>query len=196
MFCGMLRRRLMATFCICLCSGFAAEAQTINADINTVIAAGKVNANEYRNDYFGLTLTAPNGEIQAPVFVNQEAQRARLAEAYSKIKVGPLKYSVGLLVDSRAKNGRIFTPERYIIAVRHQLEKEDSTTVREEFPIDVSGVTFVGTVLKVKFGSQFYYRGLYATFLNGYILSFDVKADTPERLPELLASGVRFKKSQ
>ena len=107
-----------------------------------------------------------------------------------------LEIHVGLLVDSLTKNPRILTPEQYVIAVRHQLEKEGSSTVREEFSIDVSGVKFVGAVLKVKFGSQFYYRGLYGTFLNGYILSFDVKADTAERVPELLASAVRFKKSQ
>ena len=164
-------------------------------DIKAVIAVGKVVVNEYRNEYFGLTVTAHNGELQAPAFVNADSQRARLVDASSLLKVNPFRYSMGVLVDSCAKNPLIHSPEQYVHAVSHQLAKESVETlepVREEFPIDISGVPFIGTVMKVSIRGQVYYRGVYGTFLNGYIFAFDVKADSPERLQELLTSMIRF----
>src|SRR5438067_2421348 len=64
----------------------------------SVVATGKVVANRYSNEYFGLSVTAANGEIQAPVFVNAEAQRARLMDASALLKVHPFRYSMGVLV--------------------------------------------------------------------------------------------------
>jgi hypothetical protein len=86
----------------------------------------------------------------------------------------------------------IHSPEQYIQAIRHQLEKSGLETVRAEFPVDVSGVSFIGAVMKVTVKGNVYYRGLYGTFLNGYILSFDVKAETPERLATLVSTMIRF----
>jgi hypothetical protein len=40
--------------------------QTLTADIDAVVAAGKVTSNQYNNDYFALTVTADDGVIQAP----------------------------------------------------------------------------------------------------------------------------------
>jgi hypothetical protein len=168
--------------------------QTVG-DIKSVVAAGKVVANQYSNEYFGLSVTADNGEIQAPVFVNAEAQRARLMDASALLKVHPFRYSMGVLVDSCAKNPLIHSLEQYVRAVSHQLTKESVETlepIREEFPIDISGVRFVGTVMKVSIRGQVYYRGVYATFLNGYIFGLDVKADDTERLQELLTSMIRL----
>jgi TonB family protein len=171
-----------------------AASQTVG-DIKSVVAAGKVIANQYSNEYFGLSVTAYNGEIQAPVFVNAEAQRARLMDAFALLKVHPFRYSMGVLVDSCAKNPLIYSLEQYVRAVSHQLTKESVETlepIREEFPIDISGVRFVGTVMKVSIRGQVYYRGVYATFLNGYIFGLDVKADDTERLQELLISMIRL----
>jgi len=170
-------------------------ASQTEGDIKSVIAAGKVVANHYSNEYFGLSVTADNGEIQAPVFVNAEAQRARLMDASSLLKVHPFRYSMGVLVDSCAKNPLIHSLEQYVRAVSHQLTKESVETlepIREEFPIDISGARFVGTVMKVSIRGQVYYRGVYATFLNGYIFGLDVKADDTERLQELLISMIRL----
>ena len=168
--------------------------QTVG-DIKSVVAAGRVVANRCSNEYFGLSVTADNGEIQAPVFVNAEAQRARLMDASALLKVHPFRYSMGVLVDSCAKNPLIHSLEQYVRAVSHQLTKESVETlepIREEFPIDISGVSFVGTVMKVSIRGQVYYRGVYATFLNGYIFGLDVKADDTERLQELLTNMIRF----
>jgi hypothetical protein len=80
----------------------------------------------------------------------------------------------------------------YIQAIRHQLEKSGLETVRAEFPVDVSSVSFIEAVMKVTVKGNVYYRGLYGTFFNGYI-NFDVKADTPEGLATLVSTMIRFK---
>jgi hypothetical protein len=185
---------LAAALCLFLSSAVA-DAQTpeTSSDVKSVVAAGRVNDNLYHNDYFGLTLTAQYGEIAASSFVNNEAQRARLVDVSSKIKsVGPFRYNVGVLIDARTKNPSITSPEQYVRAVRHQFEKEGLVTVQEEFPVELSGVKFVGAVMRATLGGQTYHRGMYTTFLNGYIFSFDVKADKAEGLQELLVKMVKI----
>jgi len=67
-------------------------------------------------------------------------------------------------------------------SVRHQLEREGLQTLREEFPIEVSGIRFTGAVLKESDDrGRTHVRGTYSTFLNGYILSLDVTAPSEER---------------
>jgi hypothetical protein len=65
--------------------------------------------------------------------------------------------------------------------------------VRDEFPISIGGTTFAGAILEERDPSgRKYYRGLYSTFRNGYILSFDVEAASDNRLNELVTSVVKF----
>ena len=80
-------------------------------------------------------------------------------------------------------------------SVRHQLEKEGPPTVREEFPITIDGVEFTGAILEehVPAGRK-YYRGLYSTLRNGYILTFDAEASSEVKLNELVTRVVRFTK--
>jgi hypothetical protein len=58
-----------------------------------------------------------------------------------------------------------------------------------EFPITFSGVEFTGAILEehVPQGRK-YYRGMYSAFRDGFILSFDAEAASPEKVNEL---GVR-----
>jgi hypothetical protein len=49
-----------------------------SSDVKSVVAAGRVNDNLCHNDYFGLTLTAQYGEIEAPAFIDNGKQTARL----------------------------------------------------------------------------------------------------------------------
>ena len=186
-------RRVLFTLAVLVLLPRVDLGQTTSKDINSVIAAGKVTTNQYRNDFFGLSVTAKDGVINAPTFVNVDAQRARLSDVSSSVKEADNRYSVGVLADSLAKNPLIHSPEQYIRAVRHQLEKERLETVRQEFPIEVSGIPFVGAVMKANTRGQIFFRGLYGTFLNGYILSFDVKAVSPERVQELVSSMIQFK---
>jgi hypothetical protein len=64
--------------------------------------------------------------------------------------------------------------------------------VREEFPITITGVQFTGAILEQQVQGRRYCRGIYATFRNSYVLTFDVEAPSPEQLNKLLTEAVKF----
>lgn len=65
-------------------------------------------------------------------------------------------------------------------------------TEREEFPSKLSGVGFVGAILKVPEKPNFgYRRGIYAAFLNGYVVSFEVQARDEERIKQVLSTTIK-----
>ena len=72
------------------------------------------------------------------------------------------------------------------------LKKQGMETEKAESPIDVSGLPFVRAILKVNEGGSSHYRAIYTTFLNGYIVSLDVSAATPEKIAQLVTIAVKF----
>jgi hypothetical protein len=171
-----------------------ATAQTPTKDISAVIAEGKVNGTQYKNDYFGLTLTPVNAQFTQGGFVNPGGSRARLIDAEANAKNLEDRYSIAILAAALSANPLVRSPEQYLRSVRHQFEqREGMTTVSEESPIEISGVRFVQATMKVTGQGQTHYQGMYTTFLNGYILSIQVNAPTPERLQQIVLSMVKFK---
>jgi hypothetical protein len=60
-------------------------------------------------------------------------------------------------------------------------------------PIIIGGVQFTGAILQEQASNERkYFRGMYATFRNGYILSFDAEASSDARLNQLVAQIVKF----
>jgi hypothetical protein len=162
-------------------------------DISAVYAEGKVSGNEYKNDYFGLTLSAGSGQFTAGGFVSSEGKRARLVDVQANPGNWQDKFEIAVLADSLAANPLVHSPEQYARTVRHQFEKQGMETEKAESPTEVSQLTFVRGVLKVNDGGHVHYRAIYTTFLKGYILSLDVSAATPEKIEQLVAKAVQFK---
>ena len=104
-------------------------------------------------------------------------------------------YSFAVLADFQSRYPQLQSPAQYVRSVRHQLEKEGLPTVRGEFPVAIGGVQFTGAIVQehVPAGRK-YCRGIYATFPNGFILSFDAEAATEEKLNELVTRIVTFRK--
>jgi hypothetical protein len=81
----------------------------------------------------------------------------------------------------------------YVRSVRHQLERDGLLTEREEFPVRISGMNFMGAILKVPEKPNFgYRRGIYSIFLNGYVVSLEVQARNEERIQQVLSSAVKI----
>jgi hypothetical protein len=170
-------------------------AQTPTKDISAIFAQGKVSGNEYKNDYFGLTLTPIHAQFTQGGFVSPDGKRARLIDAESNAKDWEDKYSIAVLADALSANPMVHSPTQYVRSVRHQFEREGMTTVQEEAPIEVSGVQFVRATMKVTEQGRIRYQGMYTTFLKGYILSLQVEAPTTERLEQIVLSMVKFEVS-
>ena len=106
---------------------------------------------------------------------------------------GAKNYTIGLLADSLDNYPKGMSTTVYVRSVRHQLERDGLITEREEFPTKVSDTAFVGAVLKVPEKPNFgYRRGIYATFLKGYVVSLEVQARDEERIQQVLSSAVKI----
>jgi hypothetical protein len=190
----------LATFCglslLLIFSLRTTAAQKPTRDVSAVFATGKISATEYRNDYFGLTLTPLNAHFTQGDFVNVDGKRARLIDAQANAGNYEDRYEIAILADALSANPLIQSPTQYVRSVRHQFEKEGMATIQEESPIEISGLQFVQATMKVAEQGRVHYRGMYTTFLNGYILSLDVSAASPERMKQIILSAVHFKASR
>lgn len=161
--------------------------------ILSVIAAGKVSGDIYSNAYLGLSLTAPSAKFSAPALVNVKGRRARLVNIVYDSPDGARNYTIGLLADSLENYPKGMSTTVYVRSVRHELARDGLLTERREFPIKISGTAFVGALLKVPEKPNFgYVRGIYATFLKGYVVSLEVQARDDERVQQVLSAAVKI----
>jgi len=183
----------IAIVCLTLSVTAATLGQAAKSDISSVVAAGNVNGDVYKNGYFGVSLTAPSAKFTAPSLVNVEGRRARLVNIVYDSPEGAKNYTIGLLADSLENYPKGMSTTVYVRSVRHQLERDGLITEREEFPITISGMGFIGAVLKVPEKPNFgYRRGIYSIFLNGYVISLEVQARNEERIQQVLSSATRI----
>jgi hypothetical protein len=182
------------TIGVSLCFLAAAQGQASKDDISGIVAAGKINGDIYSNTYFGISLTAPKAQFSAPVSVNIGRRNARLVNISYDSPEGAKNYTLGLMAESLKNYDKNMSPTAYVRMWRQELERLDGlTTFRGEFPLTISGIPFMGAVLKVhdKVNGE-YYRGIYSSFIAGYVLSIDVQSGSEDRLQSLLSSAVKI----
>jgi hypothetical protein len=127
--------------------------------------------------------------------VNSAGGRARLLQVLAQSPQWEDRYTFAVLADSLTKYPQLQDPAQYVRSVRHRLEKEGLSTLREEFPITIGGLRFTGAILQESGPKgRSYYRGIYATFRDGYALSFDAEAASESKLNELVTGIVTFMK--
>jgi|ERR1044071_102101 hypothetical protein len=164
--------------------------------ITTVAAAGSVTKFGYTNPYFKLSILAPKATVKLNPLVDASGGRARLVQVLSDGKNWEDTYTFAVLADALANyHPPLESTTQYVRSVRHKLEKEGLSTVKEEFPITIAGTQFTGAILQEQTpDGRKYFRGMYSAFLNGYVLSFDVEASSEAKLAEMLAHMVVFPK--
>jgi hypothetical protein len=189
--------QLMTVFAGLFLSAVATQGQVSKGDFSSVAAAGKVNGDTYQNSYFGIMLSAPKAhwEVRGPISVQR--RQARLIDAVYDSGVperGPEEnYTLALLVESQENFPKGTTIEQYVRNLRHQAEGDNVKIYREEFPLTVQGVSFVGTVFRFSERPNFgYYRAFYSTVLNEYFVTIEVQCGGEERLQKLLSSAVKI----
>ena len=175
----------------------ATQGQASKGDVSSVLAAGKVNGDTYQNSYFGITLSAPKAhwEVRGPISIHR--RQARLIDAVYDSGVperGPEEnYTLALLVESQENFPKGTTIEQYVRTLGHRAEDDNVKIYREEFPLTVQGVRFVGTVFRFFERPNFgYYRALYSTVLNEYFVTIQVQCGSEERVQKLFSSAVKI----
>ncbi len=183
----------LIAFISILAGGIAAQ-NSKAVDISAVAAAGHVSDDKYSNPLLKITVEGPNGTLHANPLVNKDAGRARLVQILSKQTTWEDTYTFAVLADSLARYPQLQSPAQYVRSVRHQLEKEGLATLREEFPISISGVQFTGAIMQQEVDGRKHCRGLYTTLRDGFILSFDAEAATEDKLNALVKRLVNLGK--
>ena len=163
-------------------------------DISAVAAAGRLSDHKYSNSLLRITVEAPDGTLQANPLINKEAGRARLVQILSKQTTWEDTYTFAILADTLANYPQLQSAAHYVRSVRHQLEKEGLVTMREEFPITIGGAEFTGAVMQQDVDGRKHCRGLYTTFRDGLIISFDAEAATEDKLNALVKRLVNLGK--
>lgn len=161
-------------------------------NLPTIIAAGSVTPGKYENRLLGLTL-----DISQSTYAVPEAARAQQHAAIISIGGGSAtshdKYSLDVRLDELIGHQQFHSPAEYVRSAREQFEARGFSILREEFPIDISGIEFTGMAMKGKNTSaEEVYRGIYSTFRLGYVLTLDVEAATETGLNEIVTSRVHF----
>lgn len=167
------------------------------ATITAVADAGSVTRFGYTNSYFKVSILAPSATVKLNPMVNAPGSRARLVQVLSNEKTREGTYTFAVLADSLANyHPPVESTTQYVRSVRHKLEKEGLSTVKEEFPITIAGHQFTGAILQEQEpnGGK-HFRGMYSTFRNGYVLSFDAEAVSENKLNDMLAQMVVFSKT-
>jgi len=186
-----MNRAIVRVVLVAAAISHVAAQQDKAPDISKVASSGAIAEGKYSNSFFRLTVAAPNATLELNPLVNKGGGRARLVQILAKQTTFENTYTLAVLADTLAKYPQLQSPAQYVRSVRHQLEGEGLPTVREEFPIAISGVDFTGAILEehVPEGRK-YYRGMYSAFLDGFILSFDVEAASPENVNDLFVRSV------
>lgn len=187
-----MKRTVSLIWSISIFVGAIAAQKPTAPNISAVAAAGQVSNGKYSNSLLKLTVEAPNGTLQINPLVNQEQGRARLLQILSKPGAWEDTYTFAVLVDTLARYPQLQSPAQYVRSVRHQLETEGLATLREEFPLSIRGVQFTGAIMQQEVDGKKHCRGLYTTFRDGLIISFDVEATTEEKLNSLVTRAVNL----
>ncbi|MGA9353665.1 MAG: hypothetical protein WBV46_08250 [Terriglobales bacterium] len=177
------------------------QGQAVKSDYSSMVAAGKVNGDIYQNSILGITLSAPKAhwEVRGPISAARRQGRLIDAVYDSGVPERGLQenYTLGLLVESEENYPKGTTLGQYVRGLRQRVEDDNVRIHREAFPLTVQEAPFVGTIFlfyeKQNFG---YYRGLYATILNGYFVTVEVQCGEEERLQKLLSSALQITPEQ
>src|SRR6476646_8180467 len=129
-----MRLMPLAALIVLFASAAVTMEQTPIKDISAVFAEGKVSGNQYKNDYFGLTLTPAGAQFTQGGFISSQGKRARLVDARASAKNWEDRYSIAILADALSANPLIHSPDQYLRSVCHQFEREGLVTVQEESP--------------------------------------------------------------
>ena len=156
--------------------------------ISVLLIKGKIDGNTYRNDYFGVSFTAPAATLTSPK-PKENATALRLVDAISETEHRAQVYTLSLLADGISKSLDTKSQTKYVEKLAGTLQSKEVTSVRDPFPFMISDVQFMGIMLKEQDSpNTHHYRGLFTAARKGYWLTVDVSATTEERILKIAST--------
>jgi hypothetical protein len=160
-------------------------------DIVSVLAASKIDGDTYTNRYFGVSFTAPGAQLSANPVADPGGDVVRLVDAFAPSQNRSQMFSIGLVAARLAGAPQLKSQSAYIDALVAKLGARGDTQTHGDFPFIISGVQFMGAILKEPEGpkaSAYHFRGLFVTPRNGYLLLIDITAATEQQILKLAGS--------
>lgn len=164
-------------------------------DVPALVASGRVEGQSYRNQYFGVSFTAPSGAFTAPSTVDDQGRNVRLVDAVVSPQKREGMYTISILADRLSNYPTLKSRTEYVNGISSQLEREAAKRSRDDFPYVISGVEFTCAMMRESDGPDLsHFRGIFSTVMKGYLLSFDIAATSEDQVLKT-ASSIEFKPS-
>ena len=169
------------------------EARLFHAlDVANVVASARVEGAKYRNQYFGLSFIAPGATVTIPSAKIAHGTAARLVDAVAGGPDRDDRYSIFVVADGLSNYPQLKSVEEYVGGISTQWRHDGAETTRDNFPYTISGVEFVGVILKVPDGPHTsHFRAILSTVMKGYLLSLDITAAKEQQILKI-ASAIEF----
>jgi hypothetical protein len=165
------------------------EMETSSTDIPRLVSAATIDGTRYRNDYFGITFTANGAELTTPPLAANRGSAIRLVQAVATDSEISNRYALLVSADPISKYPMIKLQSQYLGILSFASEREGAKKSRGDFPFMISGVQFMGAILKQTDGpNQRHFVGLFTTARKGYFLSLDITAATEQQVLKIASS--------
>jgi hypothetical protein len=165
-------------------------------DVRSLVASGKVEDNKYENTYFGLSFIAEGAVFTSPPLIDDQGRSARLIDAVATGRKREEMYAISVVADRLSNYPELKSRAQYLDGMSGQLVRDGGKQTRDDFPYVISGVEFMGTILRESDGpGTYHFRGLFATVMKGYLILVDIAAPTEGRVLKI-ASATEFRRGQ
>jgi hypothetical protein len=162
--------------------------ETSTTDISGLVSAAAIDGTHYRNDYFGITFAADGAELDIPPLSDNRTTWIRLVDAVAANPNPAERYALSVLADPISKYPTLKLDTQYLGILARSSQREGAKKVRSDFPFVVSGVQFMGTILKHSDSpNTSHFVGLFTTTRKGYFLSLHITAATEQQVLKVAA---------
>ena len=171
------------------------RSEPTDSDLSSLLNAGKIDGSRYENSYFGVALSADGAELSMPPLSANHALGVRLVNAVAASPKRKERYSISLSADPVSKYPILKFVTDYLNILCYGPKRQGAHQLRDGFPFVVSGVQFMGTILRQPEGSNAsHFVGLFTTARKGYFLSLNITAGSEQQVLKT-ASSVKFQEN-
>jgi Gram-negative bacterial TonB protein C-terminal len=168
------------------------RSEPTDSELPSLLSAAKIDGSRYENSYFGVAFSADGADLSTPPLSANRALGVRLVNA---VAAGPKRnkwYSISLSADPTSKYPTLKFVTDYLNLLCYGQKQRGAHQLRDGFPFVVSGVQFMGAILKQSdTKKQPHFIGVFTTARKGYFFSLEVTAETEQEVLKA-ASSLQF----
>ena len=163
-----------------------------DSDLPSLLNAAKIDGSRYENSYFGVAFSADGADLSTPPLSANHALGVRLVDAVVTSPKRKEPYSISLSADPVSKYPTLKFVTDYLNILCYGPKRQGAHQLRDGFPFVLSGVQFMGAILRQPDGpNASHFVGLFTTARKGYFLSLNIMAGSEQQVLKI-ASFLKF----